>query len=44
MVNFHLKSFFQVNFLSLRAKACVFDDYFIDIGIPQDYQMFIDIN
>ena len=41
---FSFEEFFQVNFLSLRAKACVFDDYFIDIGIPQDYQMFIDIN
>lgn len=41
---FSFEEFFQVNFLSLRAKACVFDNYFIDIGIPQDYQMFIDIN
>ena len=41
---FSFEEFFQNNFLALKARACVFDDYFIDIGIPQDYQAFIDIN
>lgn len=41
---FSFEEFFQANFSVLRARAYVFDEYFIDIGIPQDYQMFIDAN
>lgn len=41
---FSFEKFFQENFLIFNAKATVFDDYFIDIGIPQDYKAFIDKN
>ncbi|WP_458396163.1 D-glycero-D-manno-heptose 1-phosphate guanosyltransferase [Campylobacter sp.] len=41
---FSFEEFFQENFLIFNAKATVFDDYFIDIGIPQDYKAFIDKN
>ena len=41
---FSFEEFFQENFLIFNAKATVFDDYFIDIGIPQDYKVFIDKN
>ena len=41
---FSFEEFFQENFLIFNAKAIVFDDYFIDIGIPQDYKAFIDKN
>lgn len=41
---FSFEEFFQENFLTFNAKATVFDDYFIDIGIPQDYKAFIDKN
>lgn len=41
---FSFEEFFQENFLIFNAKAAVFDDYFIDIGIPQDYKAFIDKN
>lgn len=34
----------QSNFLNLNATTHIFDEYFIDIGIPQDYQAFIDYN
>ena len=41
---FSFEEFFQENFLIFNAKVTVFDDYFIDIGIPQDYKAFIDKN
>lgn len=41
---FSFEEFFQENFLIFNAKATIFDDYFIDIGIPQDYKAFIDKN
>ena len=41
---FSFEEFFQANFKALRARANIFDGYFIYIGIPQDYQIFIDIN
>lgn len=41
---FSFEEFFQENFLIFNAKATLFDDYFIDIGIPQDYKAFIDKN
>ncbi|EDP5885867.1 D-glycero-D-manno-heptose 1-phosphate guanosyltransferase, partial [Campylobacter jejuni] len=25
----------------LKARACIFDNYFIDIGVPEDYYNFI---
>ncbi|EGL6318747.1 D-glycero-D-manno-heptose 1-phosphate guanosyltransferase, partial [Campylobacter jejuni] len=25
----------------LKARACIFDDYFIDIGVPEDYYHFL---
>ena len=41
---FSFEEFFQNNFLKLKARACIFDRYFIDIGIPQDYRKFINDN
>ncbi|MDL0089344.1 D-glycero-D-manno-heptose 1-phosphate guanosyltransferase [Campylobacter gastrosuis] len=41
---FSFEEFFQDNFLSLKSTAKVFDDYFIDIGIPQDYNKFCRLN
>lgn len=35
---FSFEEFLQENFLLLRASAMIFDDYFVDIGIPEDYQ------
>lgn len=37
---FSFEEFLQENYEKLRAKACIFDDYFIDIGIPSDYEIF----
>lgn len=34
---FSFEDFLQKYFKSLQARACVFDDYFIDIGVPEDY-------
>lgn len=41
---FSFEEFLQNNFLSLNATTKVFDDYFIDIGIPQDYNEFCKLN
>ncbi|WP_300702842.1 nucleotidyltransferase family protein [uncultured Campylobacter sp.] len=38
--NFSFEDFLQANFKLLNAKAKPFDDYFIDIGIPKDYNNF----
>ena len=35
---FSFEKFLEENFKFLNAKAKVFDNYFIDIGIPQDYE------
>ncbi|TLD88621.1 nucleotidyltransferase family protein [Helicobacter sp. MIT 05-5294] len=34
---FSFESFLQSHFVGLKASGKVFEDYFIDIGIPQDY-------
>jgi D-glycero-alpha-D-manno-heptose 1-phosphate guanylyltransferase len=34
---FSFEEFIQNNFKKLKIRAKVFDDYFIDIGIPEDY-------
>jgi D-glycero-alpha-D-manno-heptose 1-phosphate guanylyltransferase len=34
---FSFETFIEKNFLSINMKAMVFDEYFIDIGIPEDY-------
>ncbi len=34
---FSFEDFLQENFRTLKAKVQVFDSYFIDIGIPEDY-------
>lgn len=35
---FSFEEFMQTNFASLNISVKVFDNYFIDIGIPEDYQ------
>ncbi|EOH3607424.1 D-glycero-D-manno-heptose 1-phosphate guanosyltransferase, partial [Campylobacter coli] len=30
----------QENYKSLKIQTQIFDDYFIDIGIPEDYYLF----
>ncbi|EHD2721703.1 NTP transferase domain-containing protein [Campylobacter coli] len=37
---FSFEEFLQKNYRSLKIQTQIFDDYFIDIGIPQDYQKF----
>lgn len=37
---FSFEEFLQENYDKLKAKACIFNDYFIDIGIPSDYENF----
>ncbi|EAH6000058.1 D-glycero-D-manno-heptose 1-phosphate guanosyltransferase [Campylobacter coli] len=37
---FSFEEFLQENYKKLKARACIFDDYFIDIGIPEDYYLF----
>ncbi|MGI7657083.1 nucleotidyltransferase family protein [Campylobacter jejuni] len=39
---FSFEEFLQENYIKLKARAEIFDDYFIDIGIPQDYILFCD--
>lgn len=38
--NFFFEEFLQENYEKLKARACIFDDYFIDIGVPEDYERF----
>ncbi|AJC85826.1 D-glycero-D-manno-heptose 1-phosphate guanosyltransferase [Campylobacter sp. RM16704] len=38
---FSFEEFLQVNYKTLKIQTQIFDDYFIDIGIPQDYQKLI---
>lgn len=35
--NFSFEEFMQKNFKTLHIKTKIFDNYFIDIGIPEDY-------
>lgn len=35
---FSFEEFMQQNFKSLKASTQIFDNYFIDIGIPEDYE------
>ncbi|EOJ1573993.1 nucleotidyltransferase family protein [Campylobacter jejuni] len=37
---FSFEEFLQENYKKLKAKAHIFDDYFIDIGVPEDYYNF----
>ncbi|EBI2433247.1 NTP transferase domain-containing protein [Campylobacter coli] len=37
---FSFEEFLQENYKSLKIQTQIFDDYFIDIGIPKDYQIF----
>ena len=36
--NFSFERFLSKNFKKLKAKGIIFDDYFVDIGIPEDYE------
>lgn len=38
---FSFEEFLQENYKTLRIKTKVFDHYFIDIGIPEDYRRFM---
>lgn len=38
---FSFEDFLQTNFKALKAVACAFDEYFIDIGVPEDYEKFV---
>lgn len=38
---FSFEDFLQENFRVLKARAEIFEDYFIDIGVPKDYRVFI---
>ncbi|EOI9715888.1 D-glycero-D-manno-heptose 1-phosphate guanosyltransferase, partial [Campylobacter jejuni] len=38
---FSFEEFLQENYKKLKAKAHIFDDYFIDIGVPEDYYNFM---
>ncbi len=38
---FSFEEFLQENYKKLKARACIFDNYFIDIGVPEDYYNFI---
>lgn len=38
---FSFEEFLQKNYKLLKTQTQIFDDYFIDIGIPQDYKAFI---
>ena len=38
---FSFEEFLQENYKTLRIKTKVFDYYFIDIGIPEDYERFM---
>ncbi|HEC2816432.1 D-glycero-D-manno-heptose 1-phosphate guanosyltransferase [Campylobacter jejuni] len=37
---FSFEEFLQENYEKLKAKAEIFDNYFIDIGVPEDYYNF----
>lgn len=37
---FSFEEFLQKNYKSLKMQTRIFDDYFIDIGMPEDYQKF----
>lgn len=39
---FSFEEFLQENCGRLKVKSKVFDDYFIDIGIPSDYALFVE--
>ncbi|MGD02831.1 D-glycero-D-manno-heptose 1-phosphate guanosyltransferase, partial [Campylobacter coli] len=36
---FSFEEFLQENYKSLKIQTQIFDDYFIDIGVPQDYKL-----
>ncbi|EAO7337497.1 D-glycero-D-manno-heptose 1-phosphate guanosyltransferase [Campylobacter jejuni] len=37
---FSFEEFLQENYRNLKARAEIFDNYFIDIGVPEDYRFF----
>ncbi|EAI0653398.1 D-glycero-D-manno-heptose 1-phosphate guanosyltransferase [Campylobacter coli] len=39
---FSFEGFLQENYKSLKIQTQIFDDYFIDIGMPEDYFLFCD--
>ncbi|EEW9940539.1 NTP transferase domain-containing protein [Campylobacter jejuni] len=41
---FSFEEFLQENYKSLKIQTQIFNDYFIDIGIPEDYQIFCNLN
>ncbi|EHH0299877.1 D-glycero-D-manno-heptose 1-phosphate guanosyltransferase, partial [Campylobacter jejuni] len=41
---FSFEEFLRENYEKLKARACTFDDYFIDIGVPEDYKKYLELN
>ncbi len=41
---FSFEEFLQESYKILKVQTRIFDDYFIDIGIPEDYQIFCNLN
>lgn len=41
---FSFEEFLQENYKTLKIQTQIFDDYFIDIGMPEDYQIFCNLN
>ncbi|RTJ40181.1 D-glycero-D-manno-heptose 1-phosphate guanosyltransferase [Campylobacter jejuni] len=37
---FSFEKFLQENYKNLKARTEIFDDYFVDIGVPEDYRFF----
>ncbi|OEW13880.1 D-glycero-D-manno-heptose 1-phosphate guanosyltransferase [Campylobacter sp. BCW_6876] len=37
---FSFEEFLQENYKNLKARTEIFDDYFVDIGVPEDYRFF----
>ncbi|BDL77493.1 TPA: nucleotidyltransferase family protein [Campylobacter jejuni] len=37
---FSFEEFLQENYIKLKTRAEIFNDYFIDIGVPSDYERF----
>ncbi|ECV9672084.1 NTP transferase domain-containing protein [Campylobacter jejuni] len=41
---FSFEEFLQENYKPLKIQTQIFNDYFIDIGVPEDYQNFCNLN
>lgn len=41
---FSFEEFLQENCEKLKTRAEIFNDYFIDIGVPEDYKKYLELN